>query len=432
MVKIVVIISTNKPEYAHQLGWWDDQRVNPELISLDDIYAARELLSGVIRITPMEPSRPLTAKLGGPVWLKCENLQRAGSYKVRGAFTRIARLTDAERARGVVAASAGNHAQGVALAAAANGAAATVFMPVGAPLPKVAATKGYGAAVELVGATVDESLVAAQEFAERTGAVFIHPFDHPDVIAGQGTIGLEILAQCPEVKTVITGVGGGGLISGLAVAIKSLRPDVRIVGVQAAGAAAFPASLRAGRPVRLPSISTIADGIAVMRPGDLTYLHVSKLVDEIVTVSDEEISRTLLMLLERGKLVVEPAGSVGVAALLTGAAQVETPVVAILSGGNIDPLLLLRVIEHGLAAAGRFLRFTVRCADRPGQLASLLALIAEQRANVVDVAHQRHDPHLRLGEVAVALSVETRGAEHSDRLVARLRESGYTVTLATT
>ncbi|MBB5870339.1 threonine dehydratase [Allocatelliglobosispora scoriae] len=404
--------------------------MNPELITIDDIYRARDLLQGIIRFTPLEPSRPLTAMLGGPVWLKCENLQRAGSYKVRGAYTRIARLTADERARGVVAASAGNHAQGVALAAAANGARSTVFMPVGAPLPKVAATKGYGAAVELVGATVDEALVAAQEFAERTGAVFIHPFDHADVIAGQGTVGLEILEQCPEVRTIITGVGGGGLISGLAVAVKTLRPDVRIIGVQATGAAAFPPSLEAGRPVKLPGLSTIADGIAVLRPGDLTYAHVSKLVDEVVTVSDEEISRTLLMLLERGKLVVEPAGSVGVAALLAGVVRVETPAVAILSGGNIDPLLMLRVIEHGLASAGRFLRFTVRCADRPGQLASLLALIAEQRANVVDVAHQRHDPHLRLGEVAVDLSVETRGSEHSDRLLSRLREAGYTVALA--
>jgi threonine dehydratase len=398
-------------------------------VSLDDIRAARELLRGIARETPIEPSRPLSAKLAGPAWLKCENLQRAGSYKVRGAYTRIVRLSEAERARGVVAASAGNHAQGVAVAAAACGAAATVFMPVGAPLPKVAATKGYGASVRLVGANVDEALVAAKEFAEETGAIFIHPFDHPDVIAGQGTVGLEILEQVPDVKTIITGVGGGGLISGVAVAVKALRPEVQVIGVQAAGAAAFPQSLRAGHPVKLSQMSTIADGIAVMCPGDLTFQHASKLVDEIVTVSDEEISRALLMLLERGKLVVEPAGGAGVAALLSGAVQVETPVVAILSGGNIDPLLMLRVIEHGLALAGRFLRFTVRCADRPGALASLLALIAEHRANVVDVAHQRHDPQLRLGEVAVAFSVETRGAEHSDRLLEALRSGGYSVSL---
>jgi threonine dehydratase len=401
-----------------------------DLVTLDDIEAARDLLAGVTRLTPLEPCRTLTAQLAGAAWLKCENVQRAGSFKVRGAYVRIARLSPRERERGVVAASAGNHAQGVALAADLLGATATVFMPVGAPLPKVAATKGYGATVELAGSTVDESLVAAQEYAESTGAVFIHPFDHPDVIAGQGTVALEILEQCPDVKTIITGIGGGGLISGIAVAVKAVRPDVAVIGVQAGGAAAVPPSLVAGRPVRLSSYATIADGIAVGCPGDLTFAHVSKLVDDVVTVTEEDISRALLMLMERGKLVVEPAGSVGVAALMSGAAKVRTPAVAVLSGGNIDPLLILRVLEHGLAAAGRYLRITVRCTDRPGQLATLLAQIAEQGANVVDVEHQRHDPRLRLGEVEVALSVETRGAEHSDRLVGALRAAGYTVTFA--
>ncbi|MET7399706.1 threonine ammonia-lyase [Dactylosporangium sp. NPDC005572] len=402
--------------------------VPSELVTLAEIQAARELLAGVTRLTPVEPCRPLTAKLSGPAWLKCENLQRAGSFKVRGAYVRIARLSPEERRRGVVAASAGNHAQGVALAAGLLGIRSTVFMPVGAPLPKIAATKGYGARVEFAGATVDESLEAAHEFAERTGAVLIHPFDHPDIIAGQGTLGLEILEQVPDVRTIVTGMGGGGLISGLAVAVKAVRPDVRIVGVQAAGAASFPRSLRAGRPVRLESVATIADGIAVGRPGDLTFAHVGKLVDDVVTVTDEDISRALLMLLERGKTVVEPAGSVGVAALLAGAVEAETPAVAVLSGGNIDPMLMLRVIEHGLAAAGRYLAFTVRCGDRPGHLAKLLSYIAEQGANVVDVAHRRQDSRLQLGEVEIGLSVETRGAEHSDRLVHALRSAGYTVT----
>ncbi|HLV59290.1 MAG TPA: threonine ammonia-lyase [Natronosporangium sp.] len=400
------------------------------LVTLDDVRRARHELAGVVRTTPLEPCRPLGAALGGDAWLKCENLQRAGSYKVRGAYVRIGRLSEAERAHGVVAASAGNHAQGVALAAQLCGTAATVFMPAGAALPKVAATRGYGATVELGSRTVDEALVAAQQYADRVGAVFIHPFDHPDVIAGQGTVGLEIVEQCPDVATIIAGVGGGGLISGIAVAAKGLRPQVRVIGVQAAGAAAFPPSLRAGRPVRLPSYATIADGIAVGRPGDLTFAHVSKLVDDVVTVTDEDISQALLMLLERIKLVVEPAGAVAVAALLSGAVKVEPPVVAVLSGGNIDPLLMLRVIEHGLAAAGRFLRFTVRCDDRPGQLAAVLAMIAEHGANVVDVAHQRHDPRLHLGEVEVALSVETRGAAHSDQLLGALREAGYEVSLA--
>jgi threonine dehydratase len=397
------------------------------LVSLADVEQARSRLTGVTRLTPLETCRPLTAALGGPTWLKCENLQRAGSFKIRGAYVRISRLSEAERRRGVVAASAGNHAQGVALAARLTGTAATVYMPVGAPLPKIAATRGYGATVELVGDTVDEALAAAQQHAERTGAVFIHPFDHPDVIAGQGTIALEILEQCPDVATIVTGVGGGGLVSGIAVAAKAARPDVRVIGVQAAGAAAFPPSLRAGRPVRLPSYATIADGIAVGRPGDLTYAHVSKVVDEIVTVTDEDISRALLMLLERIKLVVEPAGGVAVAALLAGVVRAPTPVVAVLSGGNVDPLLMLRVIEHGLAAASRFLRFTVRCVDRPGRLAALLAQIAEHGANVVDVVHERHNPRLRIGEVEVALSVETRGAGHADTLLGSLRAAGYDV-----
>jgi threonine dehydratase len=401
-----------------------------DLVTLADVEAARKLLAGIVRTTPLEPCRPLTAKLAGPAWLKCENVQRGGSFKVRGAYVRIARLTAEERARGVVAASAGNHAQGVAVAAGLLGTTATVFMPIGAPLPKVAATKGYGATVELVGATVDEALIAAQAYAADTGAVFIHPFDHADVIAGQGTVALEILDQCPEVKTIVTGIGGGGLISGIAVAAKAMRPDIRVVGVQAAGAAAYPPSLAAGRPSRLSSFATIADGIAVGCPGDVTFAHVSKLVDDVVTVTDEDISRALLMLMERCKQVVEPAGGVGVAALMAGTVVAVPPVVTVLSGGNIDPLLMLRVIEHGLAAAGRYLSVTVRCGDRPGQLARLLGQIADQGANVVDVAHRRHDPRLDLGEVEVELSVETRGAEHSDRLVMALRGAGYTVTFA--
>jgi threonine dehydratase len=401
-----------------------------ELVNLAAVEAAQTMLAGVIRKTPLEPSRPLSATLAGPAWLKCENLQRAGSYKVRGAYVRISSLTAPELARGVVAASAGNHAQGVALAASLVGTQATVFMPVGAALPKVAATKNYGARVEIVGATVDESLVAAQQFAEHTGAVVIHPFDHPDVIAGQGTVGLEILAQLPEVSTIVAGVGGGGLISGIAVVAKAINPRIRVIGVQANGAAAVPASLKAGRPVRLESYATIADGIAVGRPGDLTFAHISKLVDDVVTVSEEDIARAMVTLLERNKLVVEPAGAVGVAALMSGAVGVTTPAVAVLSGGNIDPLLMMRIIERGLAAAGRYLRFTVRCTDRPGELAAVLALIGQHGANVDDVAHKRADPRLRLGEVEVELSVETRGSEHSDRLVQSLKSAGYEVTFA--
>jgi threonine dehydratase len=399
------------------------------LLELADIEAAQALLTGIVRTTPLELSRPLSAVLGVPVWLKCENMQRAGSYKVRGAYTRISRLSDAERARGVVAASAGNHAQGVALAAGLLGARSTVFMPEGAPLPKVTATKGYGATIEYAGNTVDDALVAAREFAERTGAILIHPFDHPDVIAGQGTVGLEILEQCPDVGTIVTAVGGGGLISGVAVAAKALRPQVKIIGVQAEGAAAYPPSLAAGEPVKLRESATIADGIAVLRPGDLNFAHVSKLVDEVVTVTDEDLSAALLLLLERHKMVVEPAGGAAVAALLTGVVPIAEPVVAILSGGNIDPMLLLRVIEHGLASAGRFLRLSVRTGDQPGELARLLGEIAETRANIVDVMHSRHSARLSFGEVEIQLSVETRGPDHSAALIAALRGAGYTVSL---
>ncbi|GGK05085.1 threonine ammonia-lyase [Pilimelia anulata] len=400
-----------------------------DLVTLAEVEAAAKLLVGVVRDTPLEHSKPLSEAVGGPTWLKCENLQRAGSYKVRGAYNRIAGLSDAERARGVVAASAGNHAQGVALAAGLLGTHSTVFMPVGAPLPKVAATKAYGAHVELVGDTVDDALAAAVEFAARQGAVFIHPFDHRDVIAGQGTVALEILAARPEVRTIVASVGGGGLVSGLAVAAKALRPDVRVIGVQAEGAAAFPPSLRAGAPVRLPAIHTIADGIAVGQPGHLTYTHVSELVDDIVTVTDEDISRALLLLLERAKLTAEPAGAAAAAALLTGRIRVGAPAVAVISGGNIDPLLMVKLIEHGLTAAGRYLRITIRCADRPGQLASMLNLLGGTRANVAHIEHRRHDPRLSFGEVEVVLSVETRGAGHSAELVGLLRAAGYDVTV---
>lgn len=397
------------------------------LVTLEDVEAARKALADIVRTTPLEPNRPLTALLGGPAFLKCENLQRAGSYKVRGAYTFLSRLSAEERSRGVVAASAGNHAQGVALAASLLGAASTVFMPTGAPLPKVAATRGYGAHVELVGATIDDALIAAKEYSEATGAVFVHPFDHPDVIAGQGTVALEIFEQCPDVATIVTGVGGGGLISGLAVVARAINPKVRIIGVQAAGAAAVPTSIKAGRPVRLENYATIADGIAVGRPGDIPFAHITALVDDVVTVTEEDIARAMVLLVERAKLVVEPAGAVGVAALLSGTIRVEPPVVTVLTGGNIDPLLLMRVLERGLAAAGRYLRLTVRCVDRPGQLASLLRLISEHGANIDDVAHRRHDARLRLGEVEIELSVETRGAEHSDRLVQSIRSAGYEV-----
>ena len=397
-------------------------------VGLEDVRAARDLLVGIARTTPLEGLRSLSEKVGGDVLLKCENLQRTGSFKIRGAYVRIARLSEAERARGVVAASAGNHAQGVALAASLLGCSSTVFMPESAPLPKVAATRGYGAQVRHAGATVDEALLVARAHAEQTGAVLIHPFDHPDVIAGQGTVGLEILEQCPQVRTVVVCTGGGGLVSGIAAAVKGLRPDVSVVAAQATGAAAFPASLVAGRPVPLAAMTTMADGIAIGRPGDVTFPLVRDLVDRVVTVDEEALSRALLLCLERAKLVVEPAGAAAVAALMEDPTAFAAPVVAVVSGGNIDPLLLTKVVRHGLVAAGRFLSLRVAIPDRPGALAQLLAVLATTGGNVLDVEHSRTGRDLHVDEVEVALQLETRGRPHGAEVLAALAAAGYRVT----
>ncbi|WP_110182079.1 threonine ammonia-lyase [Nocardioides solisilvae] len=400
---------------------------DPPRVTLAEVEEAALTLAGVAVRTPMEESRWLSGLVGGPVQLKCENLQRTGSFKARGAYVRIARLTEEERARGVVAASAGNHAQGVALAAQSLGIRATVFMPEGAPIPKERATRGYGADVVFAGRYLEDALEAAQQFSAETGAVLIHPFDHVDVVAGQGTCGLEILEQAPEVQTVLVPTGGGGLLAGIAIAVKAQRPDVRVVGVQAEGAAAWPGSLAAGGPVALPSMTTMADGIAVGRPGEITFAAVRDHVDEILTVSEESLSRALLALLERAKMVVEPAGAAAVAALLDQPGAFGTPAVAVLSGGNIDPLLLGRVIRHGLASAGRYLYLRVCISDRPGGLAQLLAEVSETGANVLEVAHERISPTLALDEVEVRLQLETRGAPHAEKVLARLRERGHRV-----
>ncbi|MDT0380942.1 threonine ammonia-lyase [Streptomyces sp. DSM 42041] len=405
----------------------DDAVPSAFAVTVDDVRAAQKTLEGVARTTALEGSRYLTGLVGSPVHLKCENLQRTGSFKLRGAYVRIAGLSPEDRARGVVAASAGNHAQGVALAAALLGVRSTVFMPVGAPLPKVAATRDYGAQVVLQGQVVDESLRAAEEYAAETGGVLIHPFDHPDVVAGQGTLGLEILEQCPEVRTIVVGVGGGGLAAGIAVAVKRFRPDVRIVGVQAEGAAAYPPSLAAGRPVALDAMSTMADGIKVGRPGDVPFEIVGALVDEVRTVSEDALSSALLLCLERAKLVVEPAGASSVAAVMTDPGAFEGPLVAVLSGGNVDPLLLQRTLRHGMAAAGRYLSLRLRLSDRPGALAALLGELSVADANVLDVSHVRTEPRLGLDEVEVELHLETKGPEHCVELSATLRAAGYTV-----
>ncbi len=393
-----------------------------------DVADARDLLRGTIAATPMLASRVLSQRLGGPVYLKCENLQRTGSFKARGGYVRIARLTGADRTRGVVAASAGNHAQGVAFAAVPLGVKATVFMPLGAPLPKVEATRGYGADVILHGATVEDAMAAAIAHAEEHGSVYIHPFDHPDVIAGQGTVGLEILEQCPDVRTIVIPVGGGGLASGVAIAAKGHDRGIRIVGAQAAAAAPLPASIAAGHPVRVECSPTMADGIAVSHVGELTFSILAELADRVVTVSEDGLSRALLLCLERAKQLVEPAGAAGVAALLEHPHEFEPPVVVVLSGGNIDPMLLAKVLRHGLSAAGRYLGFRCRLPDRPGALATLLGELAGLGANVLGIVHERVAPQLHVDEAEVLLQLETRGPGHCEEVITQLRQAGYTLT----
>jgi threonine dehydratase len=399
-----------------------------ELVGVEKIRVARETLHGVVRRTPVQHCAVLEQCCEVPVHFKCENLQRTGSFKIRGAYVRIHALSCAERARGVVAASAGNHGQGVALAAAMLGTTATVYMPVTAALPKVAATRAYGAQVHLVGDVVEESLAAARAFAHDTGAVFIHPFEHPDIVAGQGTVGLELLEQLPDVGTVLVPTGGGGLVGGIAAAVKGIKPEVRVIGVQAAGAAVWPPSLAAGVPVRLRRQHTMADGIAVSEVGPVSFAQVSALVDEVVTVGEEALSQAVLLCLERAKMLVEPAGAAAVAALLEPTVRFPGPVCAVLSGGNVDPLLLMHLIRHGLSAGGRFLALRVTVPDRPGELARLLSRIGDSGANVVDVAHSRIAGSLMVGDAVVALSLETRGAQHCADLVADLDAAGYLVT----
>jgi threonine dehydratase len=405
-----------------------------QLLTLDQINAAADRLTPVLRRTPVIASRVLSDRTGHQVWLKCENLQRTGSFKPRGAYYRIANLTAEERARGVVAASAGNHAQGVAWSATELGIASRVFMPVNVALPKLVATKAYGAQVHLIGETIDDALVAAREFSEQHGAVLIHPFDHTDVVAGQATVGLEILQQVPDVATIVVPTGGGGLIAGIASAVHFLAPQVRVIGVQAANAAAWPGSLAAGHPVRAESMSTMADGIAVALPGAIPYAHVRAYVESVLTVSEEALSRALLLCMERAKLIVEPAGAAAVAALMTSAPELSLngPVCAVLSGGNIDPLVLTHVITHGLRAAGRYLAIRVTIPDRPGGLSRLLRVVSETGASVLDVVHSRTAPKLALDEVEVMLTVETRGPSHREDVLAALGGAGFVVSVAET
>ncbi|WP_286795935.1 threonine ammonia-lyase [Microbacterium sp. UBA3394] len=401
--------------------------------TIEDFADAAATLDGVITRTPTDRSQFLSDLLGVPVHLKLENLQRTGSFKIRGATYRLSRLSEKERGRGVVAASAGNHAQGVALAAQTLGIPATIFMPLGVPVPKLLATRGYGADVVLEGATVETPLRLAAEYAERTGAVLIHPFDHRDVIVGQGTLGIELYDEVPDLETVVLGIGGGGLLAGVAAAVKARAAAdgrrVRIVGVQAENSAAYPSSMAAGKPLEVATRPTIADGIAVARPGDLPFEIIHDLVDEVVTVTEDDIARALLVLLERAKQVVEPAGAVGVAAMLAGKVTATGTTVTVLSGGNIDPLLLQRVVAHGLAASGRYMSLRIPLPDRPGQLAKVSELLALAGANVIEVLHTRHGQGLQISEVILQLSVETRGEEHRAHVISTLEQAGFTATV---
>ena len=396
--------------------------------TLEAFQAARENVAQIAVVTPVLHSNFLTEVTGTDVFLKAENLQRTGAYKLRGAFNRISKLTADERARGVVAASAGNHAQGVALAASKLGIKATIFMPVGASLPKVQATRGYGAEVVLVGANFAEALKASQEFARETHAVFIAPFDSIDVVTGQGTVALEVFDQVPDVENIIVAIGGGGLAAGVAVAAKleaaRLGRKVKVYGVQSEHAASYPPSLEAGHEVEIKTSPTIADGIAVNKPGHIPFELIKTHLDKVVTVTENEIAQAILTLLERSKQVVEPAGAVGVAALQAGKIRPKGTTAVILSGGNIDPMLLQKVIQHGLAASERMINVSVMLPDRPGQLVATAQSIAAAGGNVVEVLHSRHGNALQISAVELNVSVETGGHEHSKQVLKALKEAG--------
>ena len=395
---------------------------------LQEFEDAALRVQGIVTKTPLIESNWLTELSGQPVFFKCENLQRTGAYKVRGAYNLISQLSNEEKRRGVVAASAGNHAQGVALAAQLLGIKATIFMPVGASLPKYQATLGYGANVVMSGSIFDETNTAAKEFAQKTGAVYVPPFDHLDIVRGQGTVALEIFDQLPNVDNIVVCLGGGGLTAGVALAAKlkaeQLGRKVKVYAVQAELAAAYPPSLKAGKSLEIKTQPTIADGIAVAKPGKVNFEIISKFVDKVVTVSEDEIAKGMLGVLERSKLVVEAGGAVGAAALLAKKLKLKGTTAIVLSGGNIDPLLLQRVIKHGLAASDRYTNIAVMLPDRPGQLVRTAQAVADAHANVVEVLHTRHGNGLQISEVELDLSVETRGKEHRDEVLESLKSAG--------
>jgi threonine dehydratase len=407
-----------------------DDRTDGPLLTLAEIEAARAVVAGVTRVTPIHESPGLSRLAGRPVLLKCEHLQRTGSFKIRGAYHHLATLPPEELAHGVVAASAGNHAQGVALAASLLGIRCVVFMPEGASLPKVQATREYGAEVRLVGATLDDSLAAARACTAEEGFHFVPPFDDRAVMAGQATLGLELDEQTPPDTTFVVSIGGGGLAGGIATALAHRRPGARVVGVEAEGAQPMREALLRGEPVTVGQLETMADGIRVGCVSDLTLAHARAHLADVVTVSEDALARAVLLLLERAKAVVEPAGAATLAAVLDGkvGGGAGDPVCAVLSGGNVDPILLGRIIRHGLTAAGRYVVLRLVIDDVPGSLARLLEAVAQMGLNVLEVEHHREGARLAVDQVAVRLTLETRDPEHRDTVVARLARQGYVAT----
>jgi len=397
-------------------------------VTIADIWQAYKYLKPIIHHTPLSPSHTLSQMTGADIYLKCEHMQRSGAFKVRGAGYKISRLSVEQARVGVIAASAGNHAQGVAIAASQNNIPCTIVMPENAPLAKVTATQSYGAKVVLYGATYDDAYQHCCELQRESGATFVHAFDDPEVITGQGTLGLEMLTDLPDADAIVVPIGGGGLISGIAIAARALKPDITIIGVQAAGAPSCRTSLDSGMLETLPAITTIADGIAVKRPGALTFSIIQNLVDDVVLVEDEAIINAVLLLMERCKMVVEGAGATGLAAMLSGAVNLEGKKVLVpLTGGNIDMNLVGRFIEHGLAAAGRYFVIHTRLADRPGELMRMLAIIAEMRINVIDVRHQRLSNRLPIMQREETITLEARDRGQCNELLHRLADAGFMV-----
>ncbi|MDE5987093.1 MAG: threonine ammonia-lyase [Prevotella sp.] len=396
------------------------------MLNLDNFYKARYVLNRIIRKTELVKAPKINPDC--EVYLKPENLQETGSFKIRGAYYRISQLTEEEKARGVIACSAGNHAQGVALGAAANGIRSLICLPEGAPMSKVEATKSYGAEVCLVPGVYDDAYKKALQLKEEKGYTFIHPFDDENVIAGQGTIGLEVLEQLPDVEAIVVPVGGGGLISGIAFAVKSLNPSIKVYGIQAAGAASMVHSLDVKRKEALSSVSTIADGIAVKEPGDLTYGICSKYVDEIVTVTEDEICGAILHLLEKEKVVAEGAGATSVAAVMYNKIPVKgKKTVCIVSGGNIDVTILNRVINRGLSKSGRYCAINIELDDQPGKLVEVASVIARCGGNITSVHHERHGDSKKINACILRIVCETRNENHVAEIINAIRESGFKI-----